>query len=305
MARIPRILVSGEKTAYHVMSRTALPGYPLDDVEKDFFVTLTKKFGLLYFVEILGFCCMGNHFHLLVRMRPDSDFSDAGMMKRLAAFYGEDKAFGDGQLPYFRQKLSSLSEFVREIKVGFARFYNKRHGRRGYFWGDRFKSVVVEKGETLINCLAYIDLNPVRAGLVKRPEEYRWNSIGYHVQTDNQDHFLSLDFGLQEFGVQDEKEKLQRYRRYLYETGAVDTGKGPALDPEIVSEERGKEFRVTRLERFKYRTRYFTDSGIIGGKTFVLETYRKVKDSFPSKKEKIPKPVAGLNGIYSLKRLTE
>jgi putative transposase len=172
MAGLPRILVSGEKTAYHVMSRTALPGYPLDDVEKDFFVALTKKLWLLYFVEILGCCCIWNHFHMLVRMRPDSDFSDAEMMKRLGAFYGEDKVFGDGQLPYFRQKLSSLSEFVREIKVGFARFYNKRHGRRGYFWGDRFKSVVVEKGETLINCLAYIDLNPVRAGLVARPEAY-------------------------------------------------------------------------------------------------------------------------------------
>ncbi|MGD9065364.1 MAG: hypothetical protein PVI42_14660 [Desulfobacterales bacterium] len=90
------------------------------------------------------------------------------------------------------RRLSSLSEFVREIKVGFARFYNKRHNRRGYFWGDRFKSVIVEKGETLINCLAYIDLNPLRAGLVNRPEEYRWNSLGYHVQTGNKDNFLSL-----------------------------------------------------------------------------------------------------------------
>jgi hypothetical protein len=70
MAGLPRILVSGEKTAYHVMSRTALPGYPLDDVEKDFFVALTKKLWLLYFVEILGCCCIWNHFHVLVRSRP-------------------------------------------------------------------------------------------------------------------------------------------------------------------------------------------------------------------------------------------
>ncbi|MFH0729177.1 MAG: hypothetical protein V2B19_22900 [Pseudomonadota bacterium] len=62
MARIPRILITGERTAYHVMSRTALPGYPLEDAEKDFFVELVKKLGMLYFVEILGFCCMGNHF---------------------------------------------------------------------------------------------------------------------------------------------------------------------------------------------------------------------------------------------------
>jgi hypothetical protein len=52
----------------------------------------------------------------------------------------------------------------------------------------------------LINCLAYIDLNPLRAGIVSRPEGYRWNSIGYHIQTGNKDEFLSLDFGLKEFG---------------------------------------------------------------------------------------------------------
>ena len=66
---------------------------------------------------------------------------------------------------------------MREIKVGFARYYNRRHNRRGYFWGDRFKSVIVDKGETLVNCLAYIDLNPLRAGMVDRPEDYRWNSL--------------------------------------------------------------------------------------------------------------------------------
>ena len=81
--------------------------------------------------------------------------------------YGDDGAFSEGRLPYWREKLSNLSEFAREIKVGFARYYNKLHNRRGYFWGDRFKSVIVEKGKSLINCLAYIDLNPLRAGIVK------------------------------------------------------------------------------------------------------------------------------------------
>jgi len=81
------------------------------------------------------------------------------------AFYGNNRAYAVGQISFLREKLSNLSEFVREIKVGFTRYYNKRHHRRGYFWGDRFKSVIVENGETLINCLAYIDLNPLRAGL--------------------------------------------------------------------------------------------------------------------------------------------
>ncbi len=55
---------------------------------------------------------------------------------------------------------------------------------------------MVENGSTLVNCLAYIDLNSIRAGIVERPEEYRWSGIGYHVQADNKDDFLSTDFGL-------------------------------------------------------------------------------------------------------------
>ncbi len=231
MARIPRILITGDSTAYHIISRTALDGYPMDDVEKDFFVAQVEKLSRLYFTEVLGFCCMGNHFHLLVRMHSEKEFDDDALKKRFAEFYGDERVFAEGQLPFFREKLASLSEYVREIKLRFTRFYNKRHGRRGYFWGDRFKSLVVENGETLINCLAYIDLNPVRAGLVKRPEEYRWNSIGYHLQTKNKDEFLSLDFGLREFGVMGATERLRRYRRFLYETGAVDKDKGIQIPP--------------------------------------------------------------------------
>ena len=178
-----RLIISDEKAVYHVMSRTALDGFPLKDVEKDFMLDLIKRFSALYFTEILGFCLMGNHFHLLVKIMPDNRFTDKDIQKRFEDFYGKSRDFAKGQIPYLREKLSSLSEFMREIKVGFARYYNRRHNRRGYFWGDRFKSVIVDKGETLINCLAYIDLNPLRAGLVERPEDYRWNSLGYHMQT--------------------------------------------------------------------------------------------------------------------------
>jgi hypothetical protein len=216
--------------------------------------------------------------------------------------------FAAGWIPSLREKLSSLSEFVREIKVGFARFYNKRHNRRGYFWGDRFKSVIVEKGETLINCLAYIDLNPLRAGLVKRPEEYRWNSLGYHVQTGNKDNFLSLDLGLKEFGVLDPKERLNGYRRYVYEAGAInrpDKMQAKVISDKILEKERKREFELSRSDRFRSRTRYFTDSGIIGSKEFVSENYQRFKNIFSSKHEKKPKPIKGLDGMYSLKRLSE
>jgi hypothetical protein len=55
----------------------------------------------------------------------------------------------------------------------------------------------------------------------QQAEDYRWNSLGYHVQTNNRDNFLSTDFGLKEFNVKSKKECISRYRRYVYEAGAI------------------------------------------------------------------------------------
>ena len=309
MPRVSRMIVKNQTAVYHIMSRTALDGFPLEAFEKDFLLDLIKRMSALFFTEVYGFSLMGNHFHLLVKMIPEDRFSDEDVKARLIDYYGEKKApTGDGKLPFIRQKLASLSEFIREIKVNFTRFYNKRHGRRGYFWGDRFKSVIVENGETLINCLAYIDLNPVRAGIVDRPEEYRWNSLGYHLQTSNQDGFLSMDFGLAEFNVKSEKERVRRNREYVYETGAILPSDKPyvkAVDHKIIAKERKQGFEISRTDRFLYRTRYFTDSGIIGSREFVFGTYLQFKHLFQSKNEKKPKSVKGLDGVFSLKRLSE
>ena len=125
------------------MSRTALDGFPLGDIEKDFMLDVIRRYSSLYLVEILGICIMGNHFHLLVKMIPEYKYTDGNIKKRYVSFYRDDRVFAYGQVPSLREKLSNLSEFVREIKAGFARYYNRRHNRRGYFWGDRFKSVIV------------------------------------------------------------------------------------------------------------------------------------------------------------------
>ena len=126
-------------------------------------------------------------------------FNDEEIRKRCKAHYGEDFEVSDEQVAGYRVKFSNLANYMKEIKQAFSWYHNQRHNRRGTLWGDRFKSVIVENGETLNNCLAYIDLNPLRAGIVGRPEEYCWNSLSDHVQINNQDNFLSTDFGLKEF----------------------------------------------------------------------------------------------------------
>jgi REP element-mobilizing transposase RayT len=274
-------------------------------VENDYLLGLIKRLSRIYFAEILGFCIMGNHFHLLLRMHPEGRYSDEEVVQRYKLYYGEDRKITPNQIPFFREKWSNLSEFVKELKQTFARFYNRRHNRRGFFWGERFKSLIVENGETLINCLAYIDLNPVRAGIVGKPEDYRWNSLGYHVQTDNKDGLLSLDLGLKEFGVADEKEHLRRYRRFIYETGAVNKERARTIEQDVLDKERHKNFKLSRTERFKYKTRYFTDSGVIGSREFVRSTYQLFKDFFQSSDDRRPNRVQGLDGLYSLKRLRE
>jgi hypothetical protein len=112
------------------------------------------------------------------------------------------------------------------------------------------------------------------------------------VQRDNRDDFLSTDFGLKEFAYKEKEERFAEYRSYVYKKGM----------PEIESE---TGIEITKIARLRYRTRYFADSGIIGSKAFVSNAYIKFKDHFECRHDKIPRPIQGLDGIYSLKRLSE
>ena len=74
----------------------------------------------------------------------------------------------------YRDRLFDLSIFIKELKGRFAQWYNRRHGRYGVLWAERFKSVLLEGGEALAAVAAYIELNPVRAGLCADPKDYRY-----------------------------------------------------------------------------------------------------------------------------------
>jgi putative transposase len=143
--------------------------------------------------------------------------------------------------------------------------------------------------------LMVVSLTDSRRFFVEKPEQYHWCSLGYHVPTHNRGRLLSLDFGLREFALKGAKVRLAHYRRFVYEKA----GLIPAF------EDRSKGLELNELDRFRCRTRYFTDSGIIGTKAFVSRVYQTFKGHFSSRHEKHPKPVQGLDGIFSLKRLSE
>ncbi|NOY70811.1 MAG: hypothetical protein GXP14_00290 [Gammaproteobacteria bacterium] len=307
MPRKPRLIVEGEAAVYHVMSRTALDGFVLGDAEKDHLLQLIQHYSAIYFAEVLSFCVMGNHFHLVVRMHPGEEYSDFDVKRRYSIYYQDGDKRDEplpGQIAMFRHKWEQLSEFMKEIKQTFSRYYNKRHKRRGFFWSDRFKSVLVENGETLINCLAYVDLNPIRAKLVERPDDYRWSSLGYHQQTGNKGNFLSLDFGLVGAECLTPEQRLAKYRQFVYDVGEIKTEKGKSIDSQIVASEPANQFGSIISSRFLSRTRHFTDSGIIGSREFVRTLWQALR-SENDNPDKQPVKIFGLDGMFSLRRLSE
>lgn len=77
-------------------------------------------------------------------------------------------------LEMLKKRFCDVAVFMREMKVRFSRWYNKRHQRKETLWMDRFRSVLVEgKGDPLLTMAAYIDLNPVWAGIVDDPKDCR------------------------------------------------------------------------------------------------------------------------------------
>ena len=112
MARIPRLLVKGEDTVYHIISRTALPGYVLGDSEKDYLLSLIKNLSGIFFVDVFGFCIMGNHFHLLVKMKAAENYNNEEVKRRLLLFRNcEVGVITDGQVPSFKENCQIYLNF--------------------------------------------------------------------------------------------------------------------------------------------------------------------------------------------------
>jgi hypothetical protein len=181
-----------------------------------------------------------------------------------------------------------VSVFMQELKKRFTWWYNRRVGRKGPLWEDRFKSVLVENDEkVLLMMAAHIDLNPVRAGLVKDPKDYRWSGYGEVVVGKRECRLgLMKAFGSVKRGeVRDGrswKGYQAFYRKYLY--GA---GEASALDDAAARKRRGAHApkavaAVTRadgplgLEQVvRVRLRYFTESVALGSEAWVEEVFER------------------------------
>jgi len=194
--RLPRLKAPPDapRGFYHCVSRVVDRRLVFGDGEKEHFCLLLERYAHFCGLQILTFCVMGNHFHLLVEVpkRPDSPPGDDELLGRIASIYSpaEARALRDRfsranpvELEALRERfwrrMGDISQFIKELKQRFSQWHNLRQGRRGTLWEERFKSVLVgEDGPALSTIAAYIDLNPFRAGLVSNPSAYRWSGYG-------------------------------------------------------------------------------------------------------------------------------
>lgn len=110
------------------------------------------------------------------------------------------------------RRAEDISCFMQQLEGEFADFYNKRKTRSGSFWGQRFHCTMIENNEHLWNCLRYIDLNMVRAGVVAHPDSWPW--CGYHELVGERKRYRLLDISrlIELLGVED-KESLAEFHR--------------------------------------------------------------------------------------------
>jgi hypothetical protein len=174
-------------------------------------------------------------------------------------------------------RMSDVSEFMKAVKQRFSVWYNRSHNRYGTLWAERFKSVLVEgRGNPLQTMAAYIDLNPVRAGIVEDPKDYRFCGYAEAVAGAKlaKEGLLRIWKERVADGTEDvplRERALHAHRMLIFGKGSSPwTHKGILIDQKkalkVMNEEQGQ---LPKAAALRCRVRYFTDGAILGSAEYV------------------------------------
>ncbi|MBX3744394.1 MAG: transposase [Verrucomicrobiae bacterium] len=310
----------GEAGVYHCMSRVA-GGLPmLNEEARGEMVRLLGRLGEYSEVEVLTYCMMPNHFHLLVRVptrRPAESFTDEEIVAKLEAFHGrkavpsqlaraavkEGAPIPEKIRERVLTRMREVSGFMAEFKQRVTRWYNRRHDRYGFLWGERFRSVMVEDTPEVLRLIAaYIDLNPVRAGLVADPGKYAYG--GYAAALGG---VRAMRKSLTEMlGAKDWPAAAAAYRALMgfSEGGVGKAGRG-AAGKEAAGQEPGSEAPVSVSDLLRRRIRHMTDGVFLGSEAFVNAMWERHREKFDRRRKSGARPIRGaeLPGLRVLRNL--
>ena len=320
---------------YHCISRVVDRRFILEAPEKEKFIALMREHERFCRVRVLTFCIMSNHFHVLVEVPkrpavlpgPEEVLED---LRRLSGYHfpeavrqrfelyreQKDDAGLAAYLATFHARMYDLSAFMKLVKQRFTQWYNGRTGRKGTLWEERFKSVLVDgAGDALATMAAYIDLNPVRAGLVKDPKDYRWSGYGEAIAGRKRAK-AGLQFivtALRKGQEESTRRSLESYREYLYlegdvrrETGGEDGRPiGGALSQQDVESVLKAKGKLPVAAYLRCRVRYFCDGAVFGGREFVEGIFKAYRKRFGLKRQSGARVMRGLatQPLYTLRDL--
>ncbi len=212
MPRARKYLISVADTPYyHVTSRCVRRAFLCGvdrfsgqsyEHRRDWIEARIRLLSSLFTVEIAAYAVMSNHYHLVVRLAPDEARSWSGdeVLNRWCTLFkgpllvqrfraGEplssaERGTVNDLIAVFRRRLTSLSWFMKCLNEPIARRANAEDGCTGHFWEARFRSQALRTERALLSAMAYVDLNPVRAGIARTPEASEYTSLRARLRPD-------------------------------------------------------------------------------------------------------------------------
>ncbi len=150
MPRTARLTI--KNGCYHIITRGNQRQFVfIDSRDYERYLRILNKYKKRYKFKLYCFCLMPNHVHLIIEVK----------------------------------RPCMLNKIMRGLNLSYTLYFNSKYKKIGHLWQDRFKSKIIEKDAYLLECINYIETNPLRSSLVSSINEYRWSSHNLRKTSNN------------------------------------------------------------------------------------------------------------------------
>lgn len=320
------ILIDSTRGQYfHVTSRVVDKRFIFGEAEKESFLGMIRQYEGFSGVQVLSYCLMSNHFHLLVHVpcRPET-IPEEEVFRRMKFIYKKERieAFRDQMAEYehevtdrfkeeflnrFRSRMFHLSHFVRELKLRFSKYYNFRNDREGTLWEARFKCSLIEgHSNALMNTAAYIELNPVRAGIVDDPAQYTWCSYAEALSGGKSARTGVITLASRANRNLNYRDAIKAYRDFFKDKSRAQSwSKRGMTDGKTDDQTEAPSEAGLGIDGIITKVRYFMDGVIIGSKEFIEDWYNKNRAHLSKARKRISNPLTdeSMQGLHTYRKV--
>ncbi len=150
MPRSARLII--DNSIHHVMTRGNQKQKTfLNSSDYQKYIEILKHYKNKFWFKLFGYCLMPNHVHLIIKIR----------------------------------KGRNLQKIIQGLNQTYTIWFNKKYSKVGHLWQGRYKDMLLQNNNYLINCIEYVEFNPVRAKLIKEPSSYLWSSCSSRMEIKN------------------------------------------------------------------------------------------------------------------------